>query len=140
MRGRPDATTTTGSPSMTNTIDLAIWPGSTPSAAAASATVAVDGSSVFSSRASPSSCAASLTFERMGCRPCRGRCGADAYSCEGSAGLVGELFQARREMVREVLEVGHRVIVADQPEVDRAVVRHQRDAQTLVQRERHHRE
>src|SRR3954466_4653544 len=139
IRWRPEATTTTGSPSITKTIDLAICPSTTPSALAASATVAVESSSVFSSIASPSSRAASLTLERMS-HPCRRRRRAYPYRREGNAGHVGKLLQRFTQIARHVFEVGHRVVVADQPEVDRAVVAHQRDAQTLVHRERHHRE
>src|SRR4051794_35154201 len=138
MRWRPEATTTTGSPSITKTIDFAIWPGSQPIAAAASATVLVDSLRVFSSTSSPSSRAASLTLERIS-RPCR-RYWSDPYTSEGNAGSLGKLFQRRGQVVGNVLQVGHGVEVTDQAEVDRAVVAHQREPETLVHRERHHRE
>src|SRR4051794_10316720 len=139
MRCLPEATTMTGSPSITNTIDFAICPSSTPSAEAAWPTVAVDSSSVFSSIASPSSRAASLTLERMS-HPCRRRCWSDAYAAEGNAGGVGKLLQRFGEVVGEVLQVGHGVVIPDQPEIDRAVVAHERDPESLVHGERHHRE
>src|SRR3954451_11654333 len=139
MRWRPEATTMIGSPSITNRIDFAIWPSSTPSAAAACATVAVEFSSVFSSMSSPSSRAASLTLERMS-RPCRRRRRAYPYVREGNAGGVGKLLQRFGEVSRDVFQVGHRVVVADHAEVERAVVAHRADPEPLVHGQRNHRE
>src|SRR5439155_114635 len=118
IRWRPDATTITGSPSMTNRIDFAIWPTWQPTARAASATVAVDSPSVLSSTCRPSSRAASLTFERMDVpRGCR----SDTHCSEGNAGRFGQRLQLSGQVGGELLEVGHRVVVAGQPEVDLAV-------------------
>src|SRR3954447_8901469 len=140
IRWRPEATTTTGSPSITKTIDFAICPFSQPTADAASATVAVDSSRVLSSTSSPSSRAASLTLKRICGHPCPCCRRSNPYTCEGNAGGLRQLLKRRRQMVGEVLEVRHRVVVADQPEVERAVVAHDRDAQPLVHRQRDHRE
>ena len=51
-----------------------------------------------------------------------------------------QLVQRRLEVVGELLEVLHRVVVADQAEVDLAVVAHDPDAERLALGQRHHRE
>ena len=53
---------------------------------------------------------------------------------------VGELLQGGEEVVGEVLEVGQYDEVADEAEVERAVVGDDRDPQVEVGAERHHRE
>src|SRR5215208_660083 len=69
----------------------------------------------------------------------------EPYGSEGvrsgpDAGRAGELPQTGGEVAHKVLEILHGVEIADEPEVELAVVGDDRDAEAEVGTERHHRE
>src|SRR5688572_15738792 len=56
-----------------------------------------------------------------------------------TADRLGQLLDRRLEVARERVEVAHGVVIADEAEVDGAVVAHDPETDALVARQRHHR-
>src|SRR4051794_4442338 len=125
----PDAMQTTGSPSATNTIDLAISASRQPTATAASLTVLVEDSSCWIVSSSPSSLALSATLAFTALR-LEGRARFRAPSqrpfglAELHSGGLGQLSQSGANVLGQLIDVPEQVIVAHEAEVEPAVVAH----------------
>src|SRR5436190_2566369 len=146
IRCSPEATQTTGSPSQTKTIDLAISASSQPTAFAASPTVRVESWSCWTVTSRPSVRAMSTTFPRilleLTLRAGRSYRAASRLRLGGEldAGRLGQLGERLAEVLGKGLEVPEQVVVAHEAEVDAAVVAHEGDAEALVAGQRDHRE
>ncbi len=115
-RCRPEATQTTGSPSATNTIDLAISASWQPTAVAASATVRVEASRRCTFISTPRSRAhsASLSLTHAPPEP-----RAPLVGRQLDTRLGGELGERIADVVRELVQVPHEVVVPNSPKLMR---------------------